>query len=167
MRRTLPGARMDALLGPAAPARQSLRCERPVPRRLGPRRADLGRHAARDLAAVVGVLEPGGPIVAAPIATYRVQLTGSFGFADAARIVPYLRDLGISHLYASPILKARAGSTHGYDVVDPTQLNPELGGDAGFARLAAALGDAGMGLIVDFVPNHMGVHHADNPWWLD
>ena len=105
--------------------------------------------------------------MAAPIATYRVQLTGSFGFADVARIVPYLRDLGISHLYASPILKARAGSTHGYDVVDPTQLNPELGGDAGFARLAAALGDAGIGLIVDFVPNHMGVHHADNPWWLD
>jgi (1->4)-alpha-D-glucan 1-alpha-D-glucosylmutase len=101
------------------------------------------------------------------VATYRLQLTGAFGFRDAANIVPYLRDLGISHIYASPILTARAGSTHGYDVVDPTRLNPELGGDAGFAQLITALRAAGMGLIADFVPNHMGVHHADNPWWLD
>src|SRR5262249_12298429 len=93
--------------------------------------------------------------------------TGAFGFADAAKIVPYLRDLGISHVYASPILTARAGSTHGYDVVDPTRLNPELGGEAGFDQLVAALRDADMGLIADFVPNHMGVPHADNPWWLD
>ena len=102
-----------------------------------------------------------------PIATYRLQFTGKFGFADAVAIVPYLRALGISHVYASPILKARAGSTHGYDVVDPTLINPELGGDDGFARLVAALRAAGMELIVDFVPNHMAVHHADNPWWLD
>ena len=102
-----------------------------------------------------------------PLATYRLQLTGAFGFAAAARIIPYLRDLGISHVYASPILTARAGSTHGYDVVDPTRLNPELGGDAGFAELIAALRAADMGLIADFVPNHMGVHRADNPWWLD
>ena len=101
------------------------------------------------------------------IATYRLQLTADFGFADAAGIVPYLRDLGVSHVYASPILKARAGSTHGYDVVDPTRLNPELGGDQGFAELTAALRAAGLGLIVDFVPNHMGVHGADNAWWLD
>ncbi|HEU5273823.1 MAG TPA: malto-oligosyltrehalose synthase [Xanthobacteraceae bacterium] len=105
--------------------------------------------------------------MASPVATYRVQLTSRFGFADAARIVPYLRDLGISHLYTSPILKARAGSSHGYDVVDPTQINPGLGGEEGFARLVTALRAAEIGLIVDFVPNHMGVQYADNPWWLD
>jgi (1->4)-alpha-D-glucan 1-alpha-D-glucosylmutase len=102
-----------------------------------------------------------------PIATYRLQLTGTFGFRDAARVVPYLTALGISHIYASPILQARAGSTHGYDMVDPTRLSPELGGDDGFAELGAALRAAGLGLIVDFVPNHMGVLTADNPWWLD
>jgi (1->4)-alpha-D-glucan 1-alpha-D-glucosylmutase len=118
---------------------------------------------------MVGVLEHRSRMMvpAVPIATYRVQLTAAFGFGAAANIVPYLKALGITHLYASPILKARAGSTHGYDVVDPTGLNPELGGDEGFARLAAALKAADMGLIVDFVPNHMAVHHADNPWWLD
>ncbi len=103
----------------------------------------------------------------APIATYRLQLTGAFGFRDAARTVPYLAALGISHVYASPILQARAGSTHGYDLVDPTRLNAELGGDDGFAELVAALRAAGLGLIVDFVPNHMSVLCADNPWWLD
>jgi (1->4)-alpha-D-glucan 1-alpha-D-glucosylmutase len=102
-----------------------------------------------------------------PLATYRLQFTRDFGFDDAARLVPYLRDLGISHLYASPFLKARPGSTHGYDVVDHNQLNPELGGDDAFDRLSQALAAAGMGLILDFVPNHMGVGHADNAWWLD
>jgi (1->4)-alpha-D-glucan 1-alpha-D-glucosylmutase len=115
---------------------------------------------------VVGVLEH-RVMAGAPIATYRLQLTGAFGFRDAARIVPYLAALGISHVYASPILQARAGSTHGYDMVDPTRLNAELGGDDGFAELVAALRAAGLGLIVDFVPNHMGVLCADNPWWLD
>jgi (1->4)-alpha-D-glucan 1-alpha-D-glucosylmutase len=105
------------------------------------------------------------PIV--PTATYRVQLTAKFGFRDAAALVPYLHTLGISHLYASPFLTARAGSTHGYDIVDHGSLNPEFGGDAGFADLADALAAAGMGLILDFVPNHMGVGHADNAWWLD
>jgi len=90
-----------------------------------------------------------------------------FGFDDAARIVPYLKALGISHLYASPFLKARAGSTHGYDVVDHAALNPELGGEPGFERLCGALAEAELGLILDFVPNHMAVHYADNPWWLD
>ncbi|HEY1541650.1 MAG TPA: malto-oligosyltrehalose synthase, partial [Xanthobacteraceae bacterium] len=103
----------------------------------------------------------------APSATYRLQLTGKFGFRDAARIVPYLASLGISHVYASPILQARAGSTHGYDMVDATRLSAELGGDEGFAELVVALRAAGLGLIVDFVPNHMGVLSADNPWWLD
>ena len=102
-----------------------------------------------------------------PLATYRFQLTPDFGFDQAAAIVPYLKVLGISHLYASPFLKARAGSTHGYDVVDHSSLNSELGGEAAFARLCDALKAADIGLILDFVPNHMGVHFADNPWWLD
>jgi (1->4)-alpha-D-glucan 1-alpha-D-glucosylmutase len=115
---------------------------------------------------MVGVLEH-RVMASAPIATYRLQLTGTFGFRDAARIAPYLAALGVSHVYASPILQARAGSTHGYDMGDPTRLNAELGGDDGFAELTAALRAAGLKLIVDFVPNHMGVLHADNPWWLD
>ena len=104
---------------------------------------------------------------AVPIATYRLQLTANFDFDAAAAIVPYLKALGISHLYASPFTKARKGSSHGYDVVNHTIINPELGGDAGFDRLSEALREHGLGLILDFVPNHVGVHFADNPWWLD
>jgi (1->4)-alpha-D-glucan 1-alpha-D-glucosylmutase len=104
---------------------------------------------------------------AIPIATYRVQLTANFDFDAAASIVPYLKALGITHLYASPFMKARKGSTHGYDIVDHTKINPELGGDAGFERLSRALKKHDLGLILDFVPNHVGVHFADNPWWLD
>jgi len=102
-----------------------------------------------------------------PLATYRLQLTKDFGFDDAAVLVPYLKELGITHLYASPFLKARPGSTHGYDIVEHEQFNPELGGAEGFARMSAALKAHGIGLILDFVPNHMGVGHADNAWWLD
>jgi (1->4)-alpha-D-glucan 1-alpha-D-glucosylmutase len=102
-----------------------------------------------------------------PLATYRLQLTRDFGFERAAALVPYLKALGISHLYASPFLKARPGSTHGYDIVDHDRLNPELGGDDGFARLAAALKQHDLELILDFVPNHMGVGRDDNAWWLD
>ncbi|MEA2941302.1 MAG: (1-_4)-alpha-D-glucan 1-alpha-D-glucosylmutase [Bradyrhizobium sp.] len=104
---------------------------------------------------------------AIPIATYRVQLTADFDFDAAAGIVPYLKSLGITHLYASPFMKARKGSTHGYDIVDHAQLNPELGGEAGFERLSQTLKQHDLGLILDFVPNHVGVHFADNPWWLD
>src|SRR5258707_3476140 len=99
--------------------------------------------------------------------TYRLQLTPNFDFDAAASIVPYLNALGITHLYASPFMKARKGSTHGYDIVDHTRINPELGGDAGFERLSNALKQHGLGLILDFVPNHVGVHFADNRWWLD
>jgi (1->4)-alpha-D-glucan 1-alpha-D-glucosylmutase len=102
-----------------------------------------------------------------PIATYRLQLTANFDFDAAAAVIPYLKRLGISHVYASPFLKARQGSTHGYDIVDHTQFNPELGGEAGFERLSQALKQHDLGLILDFVPNHVGVHFADNPWWLD
>ena len=102
-----------------------------------------------------------------PAATYRIQLTADFGFDAAAAVVPYLKSLGITHLYASPFMKARKGSTHGYDIVDHTKLNPELGGEAGFEQLSATLKQNDLGLILDFVPNHVGVHFADNPWWLD
>ena len=104
---------------------------------------------------------------AIPIATYRLQLTADFNFEAATDVVPYLKALGITHLYASPFLKARKGSTHGYDIVDHTKFNPELGGEAGFERLSKALREHDLGLILDFVPNHVGVHFADNPWWLD
>jgi len=104
---------------------------------------------------------------AIPIATYRLQLSADFNFDAAAFVVPYLRALGITHLYASPFMQARKGSTHGYDVVDHTRFNPELGGEAGFERLSAALRAHDLALILDFVPNHVGVHFADNPWWLD
>ncbi len=104
---------------------------------------------------------------AIPIATYRLQLTADFDFDAAAAVVPYLKTLGITHVYASPFMKARKGSTHGYDIVDHTKLNPELGGEPGFERLSQALKAHDLGLILDFVPNHVGVHFADNPWWLD
>jgi (1->4)-alpha-D-glucan 1-alpha-D-glucosylmutase len=104
---------------------------------------------------------------AIPIATYRLQLTADFDFDAAAAVVPYLKALGITHLYTSPFMRARKGSTHGYDIVDHTKLNPELGGEAGFERLSRALQAHDLGLILDFVPNHVGVHFADNPWWLD
>jgi (1->4)-alpha-D-glucan 1-alpha-D-glucosylmutase len=105
------------------------------------------------------------PVV--PLATYRLQLTKDFGFDDAAKLAPYLKQLGVSHLYASPFLKARPGSTHGYDIVDHDRLNPELGGEDAFLRMSDALKAHDLGLILDFVPNHMGVGHADNAWWLD
>ena len=98
-------------------------------------------------------------------ATVRLQLHSDFTLDDAVPLVPYFSRLGISHVYASPILKARAGSRHGYDVVDPTQINPELGGEAALLRLVAALRKHGMGFILDTVSNHMAVGGADNPWW--
>ena len=102
-----------------------------------------------------------------PRATYRFQFHKAFTFADAEALVPYLADLGISHLYASPITTARAGSTHGYDVVDPTTINPELGGEPAFRSLVAALRAHELGIIIDIVPNHMGVAGGGNPWWND
>ncbi|WAB99877.1 malto-oligosyltrehalose synthase [Pseudomonas putida] len=98
-------------------------------------------------------------------ATLRLQFHSDFTLDHALPLVPYFAQLGITHLYASPILKARAGSRHGYDVVDPTQVNPELGGEAALQRLVAALRQHGMGLILDTVSNHMAVGGADNPWW--
>ncbi len=102
-----------------------------------------------------------------PRATYRFQFHKDFTFADAEALVPYLDALGISHLYASPVTTARSGSTHGYDVVDPTRINPELGGEEAFRRLVTALRSRGMGVIIDIVPNHMGVAGGENAWWND
>lgn len=100
-------------------------------------------------------------------ASLRLQFHHGFTLDDAVPLVPYFARLGISHLYASPLLCARAGSMHGYDVVDPTRVNPELGGEAALERLVAALRPHGMGLILDIVSNHMAVGGGDNPWWLD
>jgi (1->4)-alpha-D-glucan 1-alpha-D-glucosylmutase len=108
---------------------------------------------------------PGDVVI--PRATYRVQLHKGFTFREARSIVPYLASLGISHMYTSPFLKARGGSTHGYDVVDHDALNPEIGTEADFEALAATLREHGMRLMLDLVPNHMGVLKADNAWWLD
>jgi (1->4)-alpha-D-glucan 1-alpha-D-glucosylmutase len=99
-------------------------------------------------------------------ATYRLQFNRQFTFHDATVLVPYLADLGVSHIYASPIMEARPGSTHGYDIIDHNRLNPEIGTEADFRALVDALHAHGMGLVLDFVPNHMGVG-SDNVWWMD
>ena len=98
-------------------------------------------------------------------ATYRLQFTAAFRFADGAALAPYLADLGISHVYASPVFAARAGSTHGYDITDYNRLNPALGNDADFRAMVQALRDHGLGLILDIVPNHMGIGGSDNLFW--
>jgi (1->4)-alpha-D-glucan 1-alpha-D-glucosylmutase len=100
-----------------------------------------------------------------PPASYRVQFHAGFGFESAAEIVPRLATLGIGRLYSSPSMQAVAGSTHGYDVADPTRLNPELGGAAGHARLVGALRDAGMGQVLDIVPNHLATDETNRWWW--
>ncbi|RON42195.1 malto-oligosyltrehalose synthase [Pseudomonas brassicacearum] len=100
-------------------------------------------------------------------ATLRLQFHKDFTLDDAVPLVPYFASLGISHVYASPLLSARAGSMHGYDVVDPTTVNPELGGEAALRRLVSALRERNMGLILDVVSNHMAVGGGDNPWWQD
>jgi (1->4)-alpha-D-glucan 1-alpha-D-glucosylmutase len=107
--------------------------------------------------------------MAFPLSTYRLQMRADcFTFADALEVLDYLDDLGVSHLYLSPILTAVEGSTHGYDVADPTTVSAALGGPEGLARLSAAAQARGMGLIVDIVPNHVGIEHPDqNRWWRD
>jgi len=102
-----------------------------------------------------------------PRATYRLQLNKDFTLRQATGLVPYLAQLGVSHVYCSPYLRARPGSTHGYDIVDHDALNPEIGDEDDLERFVTALRAHGMGQIVDIVPNHMGVMGADNGWWLD
>lgn len=103
----------------------------------------------------------------APRATYRLQLHAGFTFADAAAAVPYLVELGVSHLYLSPVLQAAPGSTHGYDVVDPDRVSAALGGEHGFTALVEVARAAGLGLLLDIVPNHMSIAGTANRWWVD
>jgi (1->4)-alpha-D-glucan 1-alpha-D-glucosylmutase len=103
----------------------------------------------------------------AKVATYRLQFrSGGMDFRKARELVPYLAKLGVSHLYASPILRAREGSTHGYDGADPREMDPALGGEEGFQELLGALREHGLGLLIDIVPNHLGVG-KDTPWWQE
>ncbi len=104
---------------------------------------------------------------AIPTATYRLQLNSDFTLRDAGELIPYFNDLGISHCYCSPYLKARSGSSHGYDIVDHGELNPEIGSRADLDDFAAKLKQRNMGHILDMVPNHMGIMGDDNLWWLD
>jgi (1->4)-alpha-D-glucan 1-alpha-D-glucosylmutase len=102
-----------------------------------------------------------------PRSTYRLQFNKTFTFSQASTLVPYLAELGVSHCYASPYLRARPGSMHGYDIVDHHQLNPEIGSLEEYEQFVAALHEHGMGQILDVVPNHMGIMGSDNAWWLD
>ncbi|HEY6135189.1 MAG TPA: malto-oligosyltrehalose synthase [Rubrivivax sp.] len=120
--------------------------------------SEVARHAVSRPAPLQAIV---------PRATYRLQLHSGLGFTAATALVPYLAELGISHLYISPPLRARAGSQHGYDVVDHDTLNPELGTRIDFDALVACLHRHRMGLLIDIVPNHMGVLGGDNAWWLD
>ena len=124
------------------------------------------RHSAMPEAAVAAPLPPLST-AEVPLATYRVQLNKSFTFAQAAQTVPYLHALGVSHLYASPYLKAAQGSMHGYDVVDPLQINPEIGTEEDHTALCETLSNHGMSQLLDIVPNHMGVDDPGNLWWQD
>lgn len=134
--------------------------------------AEVATHAGLDRVAAAFRDERRGALNNAkrggrPTGTYRLQLHAGFTFDDAAVAAPYLARLGVSHVYVSPIQMARPGSTHGYDVVDPRRLNPELGGDEGFARFCDALNTHGLRLVVDIVPNHQGVGGKHNPSWLE
>ncbi|MBA2248389.1 MAG: hypothetical protein H0W23_09675, partial [Chloroflexia bacterium] len=102
-----------------------------------------------------------------PRATYRLQLNHKFTFRQAEAVAPYLASLGVSHVYVSPILKAVPGSMHGYDVVDYAALNPEIGTRSDFDAFVTTLHGLGLRLIVDFVPNHMGIENGQNAWWQD
>src|SRR3954463_7775874 len=102
-----------------------------------------------------------------PLSTYRLQLGADLTLDQVTALLPYLNRLGISDLYLSPLFRARAESSHGYDVVDHGTIDPAIGDLAAFERLATATREAGMGILLDVVPNHMGINDAGNLWWLD
>jgi (1->4)-alpha-D-glucan 1-alpha-D-glucosylmutase len=104
---------------------------------------------------------------AKPLSTYRLQFNAGFRFENARRLVGYLHALGVSHIYSSPILKASTGSSHGYDITDHNQLNPEVGSYEELKELVHELKNYGMGQVLDIVPNHMGIGPGANPWWWD
>jgi (1->4)-alpha-D-glucan 1-alpha-D-glucosylmutase len=135
--------------------------------RLGVRVADQGNAAAGAAEAAEALWQQGLARRRVPAATYRLQFHKGFTFRDARELVPYLHALGVSDCYASPVLLARAGSTHGYDICDHGRLSPELGGEEEFEALSAALRAHGMGLVLDAVPNHMGIGDPGNVWWAD
>lgn len=110
---------------------------------------------------------PGTRPAPAPLSTYRLQLSPDFGFDAVAEVAGYLAELGVSHAYLSPCLQAAPGSTHGYDVVDPTRVSDDLGGAAAHARMCDALGRSGLGQVLDLVPNHMAITGPENLWWWD
>ncbi|HEY2411992.1 MAG TPA: malto-oligosyltrehalose synthase [Pirellulaceae bacterium] len=130
------------------------------------RMVDAANLSPTPLAVTLQVIEEIRRRQARPVATYRLQLHRGFTFHDATEIVPYLAELGISHVYCSPYLKAKAGSTHGYDLCDHNQFNPELGGEAAYRTFVSKLQEHGMGHILDMVPNHMAAS-TQNPWWHD
>ncbi len=125
---------------------------------------DLAPYARNLLAAAFDEIGRRRPV---PVATYRLQLHSGFTFRDATAAVPYLAALGISDCYASPYLKAAPGSTHGYDITDHGSLNPEIGTDDDHAAWLKAMSEHGLGLVLDVVPNHMGILGNENPWWND
>ena len=127
-------------------------------------RRERGSGNARFSALITGRKKSVGQRL--PLAFYRLQLHKDFTFQQAAAILPYLRDLGISHCYLSPFLKARPGSGHGYDIIDHSTINPEIGSRDDFARFLVALEQQDMALVLDIVPNHMGIG-SDNQWWMD
>ncbi|NML18387.1 malto-oligosyltrehalose synthase [Azohydromonas caseinilytica] len=152
--------------------------EHPNWRQKLPLALDALRADARvqSLTAVLARERPHAPLKAAqlpraqaavPRATYRLQFHKDFNFEHGIAVLPYLQRLGVSHVYCSPLMRARAGSMHGYDVVAHDEFNPELGGREGFERFAAAAKELGLGLILDIVPNHMGVIGGHNAWWAD
>ncbi|HEX8355708.1 MAG TPA: alpha-amylase family glycosyl hydrolase, partial [Pyrinomonadaceae bacterium] len=102
-----------------------------------------------------------------PVSTYRLQLNREFTFEQARALVDYFAELGVTDYYSSPVLKARPGSMHGYDIVDHTEVNPEAGGEARLTELLQTLRERGMGFLVDVVPNHMSIVTAENGWWQD
>ncbi len=116
---------------------------------------------------VSAVLETIAARNAPPVSTYRLQLHAGFDFDAAAAVIPYLKELGVSHVYASPYLQAQSGSTHGYDVVDYGRINDELGGSAGHQRFVQTLSEHGMSHLLDMVPNHTGIVPDENLWWRD
>ncbi len=107
------------------------------------------------------------PVPRIPCATYRLQFNNQFRFPAATRIIGYLHDLGVTDIYSSPFLKAKQGSLHGYDIVDPQALNPEIGTEEDYASMAGELRRHGMGQVLDIVPNHMCVDSSENSWWMD
>ena len=136
--------------------------------RADPRFAALAAALATERGVRGSVPEAAAPIeTRIPDATYRLQFNRAFTFLQAAELVPYLAELGVSHCYASPYFSARPGSLHGYDIVDHNAFNPEIGSASDFERFSDTLRAHGLGQILDMVPNHMGVMGADNAWWLD